>query len=85
MVGGEEEEEERCGVGGGLMGTKSNGAFWVFGKNTSATYAAPLRKMAGTNGCPMDDIVKDYQSNLFLLETKLSDSEIVRNLVGGLF
>ena len=60
--GGEEEEEERCGVGGGggrLLGTGSNGAFWVFGKNLSVIYAAPLEKMVGTNECPTNDIVGD--------------------------
>ena len=61
--GGEEEEEERCGISGGgggrLLGTGSNGTFWAFGKNPSATYATPLGKTTGTNGCPTDDIVRD--------------------------
>ena len=50
----------------------------------SATYATPLRKMARTNGCPMNDITRDQRSNLFLLGTKLSNLKIVRHLVGSL-
>ena len=37
--------------------------------------------MSETKMCPMDVIVTDQRTNLFLLGTKLSDTEIVRNLV----
>ena len=48
-------------------------------------YVASLGKMVGINGCLTDDIVRDQQSNLFLLRTKLSDPKIVKDLDEGLF
>ena len=44
----------------------------------------PLVFMSRTKVCPTDVIVEDQRTNLFLLGTKLSDPEIVKDLVGGL-